>query len=633
MSESQPIVTYCEQILASWLARKPVPDADPWASLLFERFTAELKDHDFAQPVPDVASDHWLTMFSLWTRTGRVKRVWPALKGQRKAASALQALADSTLSAEDLAASLGLETHQCPSCKSLDRVNHYIGQNGRPMWKCHTGARCGASGGAYRFVALALNGKQADILAFLSEHVQDASPPPAVWLPEDMRALPDDPEADTDDTEEESEAVRSAWYTPDIVARIYEGCLPLTDTLAAPVAEYVTSRQLPLSIDARAAFPSMRFRGELNTFLETSPALVTPIRAVDGTIYNLQLRFCTTVERHNARTHRPEAVKTSFFNGGNPGATYGTDNLPYTYGNPHELSGAPVALFCEGGPDTHTLQALARKRVAVIGALSAGQMRDSARLVYACRKPPKKLLVLPHFDPLREWGDSAYRLGVKAGDDLAYALRTGDTPPVGCVLAGTGHRPDKLGGWDSFDTHTYPSLVQLAFDALSRIQPERVISGMAAGWDHALAEAAHMLGIPFTAAIPCDDHASAWPEDSATFQRWHWLKSVAADVTIVSPGPYRDGVMGARNVWMSRRATHTLALWNGDATGGTASYLRDNKTPVCNLWYAWTDAVKVWDWPTELHRHGLNLDSCDFNDLLKLIGPEALRAAILRYLT
>lgn len=63
-------------------------------------------------------------------------------------------------------------------------------------------------------------------------------------------------------------------------------------------------------------------------------------------------------------------------------------------------------------------------------------------------------------------------------------------------MAGTGHRPDKLGGYGA---GVSSRLVDLARAALLRCRPNEVMSGMALGWDTALALGAIELGIPLTA--------------------------------------------------------------------------------------------------------------------------------------
>ena len=48
-------------------------------------------------------------------------------------------------------------------------------------------------------------------------------------------------------------------------------------------------------------------------------------------------------------------------------------------------------------------------------------------------------------------------------------------------LAGTGHRPDKLGGWDVPAAHGRVNDSGLA--VLEQLEPSEVMSGMACGWD------------------------------------------------------------------------------------------------------------------------------------------------------
>jgi len=67
------------------------------------------------------------------------------------------------------------------------------------------------------------------------------------------------------------------------------------------------------------------------------------------------------------------------------------------------------------------------------------------------------------------------------------------------VIAATGHRPDKLGGYGS-DVHR--RLVELAARYLDLEQPTCVISGLALGWDLAFADAALLLGLPVHGAVP-----------------------------------------------------------------------------------------------------------------------------------
>lgn len=155
------------------------------------------------------------------------------------------------------------------------------------------------------------------------------------------------------------------------------------------------------------------------------------------------------------------------------------------------------------------------------------------------------------------------------------------------VIAGTGHRPDKLS--DGYAESGHARLVSLARWALEKYKPTLVISGMALGWDQALAEAAVSYGIPFEAAVPFLGQENRWPRES--IERYQRLLSQARKVTVVSEGGYSARKMQRRNEYMSDRADALLALWNG-SDGGTANciqYTREKHPmiPVLNVWDEW----------------------------------------------
>ena len=156
------------------------------------------------------------------------------------------------------------------------------------------------------------------------------------------------------------------------------------------------------------------------------------------------------------------------------------------------------------------------------------------------------------------------------------------------IIAGTGHRPDKLGGYNEEVTK---ALIKLATEALTLLdddQPvEEIISGMALGWDQAIAQAAINLEIPFIAAIPFLGQEKKWPESSQEIYRQ--LLAKAKTVTIVSPGGYASWKMEKRNEWMVDNCDEIAALWNGTA-GGTAnciSYAASKKKIIHNFWAMW----------------------------------------------
>jgi uncharacterized phage-like protein YoqJ len=133
------------------------------------------------------------------------------------------------------------------------------------------------------------------------------------------------------------------------------------------------------------------------------------------------------------------------------------------------------------------------------------------------------------------------------------------------IVAATGHRPDKLGG---YTVAARGRLVAFAESVIPRYAPSEFISGMALGWDTACALACLSLGIPLVAAVPFEGQESKWPEDSQRVYRW--ILSRAARVEIVCPGAYGSYKMQARNQWMVDRCDKILALWDG-SNGGTAN--------------------------------------------------------------
>jgi uncharacterized phage-like protein YoqJ len=149
------------------------------------------------------------------------------------------------------------------------------------------------------------------------------------------------------------------------------------------------------------------------------------------------------------------------------------------------------------------------------------------------------------------------------------------------VVAGAGHRPNKLGG---YGVAAQTRVFQTALRSLEHLKPERVISGMALGWDQMLARAALHLGIPFVAAVPFQGQESAWPHTSQ--ESYRELLALASEVVVVSPGTYSPVLMQRRNIWMVDHADRVLALWDGSGggTGNCIQYARHVARPISNAW-------------------------------------------------
>ena len=153
------------------------------------------------------------------------------------------------------------------------------------------------------------------------------------------------------------------------------------------------------------------------------------------------------------------------------------------------------------------------------------------------------------------------------------------------IIAAAGHRPDKLGGYSSVVEN---KLHLLAQKYLGETKPDFVISGMALGWDQAVAAAAALAGISFIAAVPFEGQERKWPARSQSIYRS--LLAKAARIDIISPGPWTRDAFQRRNEWMVDHCDRIVALWNGSVggTGNCLVYAKFREKPWDNLWDEWS---------------------------------------------
>lgn len=180
----------------------------------------------------------------------------------------------------------------------------------------------------------------------------------------------------------------------------------------------------------------------------------------------------------------------------------------------------------------------------------------------------------------------------------------------GKYLVFTGHRPQKLvmAPHNPWDSAVQKRLVDLARATISQANPVEVVTGMALGWDRAVASAAIELGVPFIAALPCPGQSSFWRP--ASVRAYEDMLRFARGIVTVwqTPGYASNGVanqMQARNVWMIDRliaATAAglegklIALWDGSAggTGNCLRYARSKGVAISNVWNSWKANSGFW---------------------------------------
>lgn len=159
-----------------------------------------------------------------------------------------------------------------------------------------------------------------------------------------------------------------------------------------------------------------------------------------------------------------------------------------------------------------------------------------------------------------------------------------DEMPLDDILAATGHRPDKLGGYE----HPAKSrLIRYTTNIIKEYHPQKFITGMAMGWDQACAWACVNLDVPWIAAIPFKGQELRWHKE--TQDEYNFLLSKASEIVIVCEGGYHPFKMQKRNEWMVDRSNAMLALWDG-STGGTYNcieYAKKVQRPVYNVWPGW----------------------------------------------
>lgn len=164
------------------------------------------------------------------------------------------------------------------------------------------------------------------------------------------------------------------------------------------------------------------------------------------------------------------------------------------------------------------------------------------------------------------------------------------------IWATTGHRPKYLlgsftqprGGESGDGLHD--ELTEFAMEVIRPRPVAAMIVGMAEGWDMAVAEACHQLGIPYLAALPFVGQERLWSGRSQ--ERYRRLCASAHQVEVVSPHSLNIAYQ-RRDEWMVDKAAYAkgrlLALYSGvpSGTANTVNYAQEWCVPVENVWDDW----------------------------------------------
>lgn len=157
-----------------------------------------------------------------------------------------------------------------------------------------------------------------------------------------------------------------------------------------------------------------------------------------------------------------------------------------------------------------------------------------------------------------------------------------------CVISLTGHRPDKLAGYDMTDDY-YNRLRQRLIRIIERSLAQYPIvechSGMALGadtvWAEAIIACRDKYGkdrVPFVAEIPDYNQPGRWPKESR--DKWSELMQHADRVNRYAPqnkGKSYAYILNQRNIGMITACDILIAIYDGVSSGGTANGVRDGR--------------------------------------------------------
>jgi uncharacterized phage-like protein YoqJ len=152
------------------------------------------------------------------------------------------------------------------------------------------------------------------------------------------------------------------------------------------------------------------------------------------------------------------------------------------------------------------------------------------------------------------------------------------------ILAVTGHRPPRLGGFN-VPNPVFDAVMRALDEQLMSLQPEMVLTGMGLGVDQWAADLCRLNEIPYTAVIPFEGYQNAWPAESRrTYDLL--IRDAALVRTLASEPPEGANVAGllrTRNRYLINESDALLAVYSQireTGTGQAVGYAMEQHRPV-----------------------------------------------------
>ena len=183
-------------------------------------------------------------------------------------------------------------------------------------------------------------------------------------------------------------------------------------------------------------------------------------------------------------------------------------------------------------------------------------------------------------------GACSFALALKEESGDSTANVDGKLPKYNHVkmkIAVTGHRPDRLGGYDADDNFRAIRRHMRGFlqgVRLGGVVDVTLIAGGALGIDQFWMEVGLHMGLSVTAALPFEGYDSRWPV--ASRQKYAKLLDKCSDVRYVCEPGYDPAKLQRRNEWMVDQCDLLVAYWAGTRSGGTSNCITYAEQQNCD---------------------------------------------------